>query len=151
MDKFSDRLKEAMTVRNIRLIDLANATKINKGTISNYLSGKYQPKNDNALLIANALNINLPWLLGYDDVPMEVNQYVDYTTPSEENGSYITIELEKNFDEHITKEQWDSYYDKIMAMPESARIDVLKMVVLSIVIYDTKKKINDNSIKGSHK
>lgn len=67
MNTFPTRLKEAMALRNARLTDLANETKIHKGTISNYLSGKYQPKGNNTLLIAKALNVNPLWLMGLED------------------------------------------------------------------------------------
>ena len=138
--KFSDRLKEAMEFRNFRQVDLVNSTKIDKGTISNYLSGKYEPKSVNAVLIADALNVNLPWLLGHD-VPMEKDQYVEYSA-SENNESYLTIEWEKDFGANITKEKWAEFYDKIMSLPEPMKLDVLKYVVLSIQLADMKEKMH---------
>lgn len=64
-----DRLREAMGLRGFRAVDLVEATGIPKGTISYYLSGKTEPKADRLYLIAQALDINEAWLLGYD-VPM---------------------------------------------------------------------------------
>ena len=140
MSVFAERLKEAMVLRHYRQIDVANATHIDKGTISNYLNGKYEPKNANARLIARALNVNLPWLLGYEDVPMEVNQYVEYSEPKEEDGSYTTFEWEEGFEEKITKDVWTGYYDSIVALPDDMKIDVFKYVLLYVTISDMKKR-----------
>lgn len=66
----SDRIKEAMKIREMRQIDLAKATGISKPAISQYVSGKYVPKQAATFLIAKALNVSEAWLMGYD-VPME--------------------------------------------------------------------------------
>ena len=65
-----DRLREALNRRGWRAVDLVEATGIPKGTISYYLSGKTEPKADRLYTIAQALDINEAWLLGYD-VPKE--------------------------------------------------------------------------------
>ena len=65
-----DRLQEAMKIRGFRAVDLIEATGIPKGTISYYISGKTEPKADSLYAIAQALNVNEAWLLGYD-IPME--------------------------------------------------------------------------------
>lgn len=64
------RLNEALIVRNMRASDLSERTKIPKGAISYYLSGKSQPKADRLHLIAKALDVSEAWLLGFD-VSME--------------------------------------------------------------------------------
>ena len=67
--ELKERLREAMELRGMRAVDLVEATGIPKGTISYYLSGKTEPKADRLYIIAQALDINEAWLLGYD-VPM---------------------------------------------------------------------------------
>ena len=64
------RLKEGMELRNLKQVDLVEMTKINKGALSSYLSGKYSPKQDNIYKLAMALNVSEAWLMGYD-VPIE--------------------------------------------------------------------------------
>ena len=64
--ELKDRLREAMEMRGMRAVDLVEQTGIPKGTISYYLSGKTEPKNDRIYILAKALNINEAWLLGYD-------------------------------------------------------------------------------------
>ena len=66
----SDRLKEAMRIRQMKQADLARATGLAKGGISNYVTGRYEPKSDVINKLAKALNCSEMWLWGYD-VPME--------------------------------------------------------------------------------
>lgn len=71
-DELNNRLRYAMNVRNIKSIDLSSKTGIDKSQISHYLKGDYKAKQDTLYLMANALNVNPVWLMGYD-VPMERN------------------------------------------------------------------------------
>lgn len=64
--EFKIRLKQALELRNMRAVDLVNKTGIPKGAISYYLAGRSQPKADRLYLIAQALDVNEAWLLGYD-------------------------------------------------------------------------------------
>ena len=65
-----ERLREALSNAKMKQIELSQQTGIDRGTISNYLSGKYEPKSDAINKMAIALNVNEMWLWGYD-VPME--------------------------------------------------------------------------------
>ena len=65
-----ERLRVALNKREMKQIELARLTKIDSGTINNYLAGKYEPKQDKLGIIADALNVDPVWLMGYD-VPME--------------------------------------------------------------------------------
>jgi transcriptional regulator with XRE-family HTH domain len=101
-ENFSLRLKKALEIRNMRQIDLANKTKLDKSLISCYLSGKYEAKQDNVYLLAKALNVSEPWLMGYD-VPME----------SEENINNELKELaQSEFDRTLFKKYGELTEDK---------------------------------------
>lgn len=65
-----DRLREAMHLSGKKQIDLVRITGIDKGSISNYLSGRYEPKQEAIYKLAMALDVSEMWLWGYD-VPME--------------------------------------------------------------------------------
>ena len=65
-----DRLKEAMQRADKKQADLVRETGLNRGTISRYLSGAVEPRQDAAYKLALALNVSETWLWGYD-VPME--------------------------------------------------------------------------------
>lgn len=64
-----DRLKEAMSIRQMRAADLVEVSGVPKSAISFYLAGKSKPKADRLYTLARVLNVNEAWLLGYD-VPM---------------------------------------------------------------------------------
>jgi transcriptional regulator with XRE-family HTH domain len=59
-----------MRIRQLKQADLARATGLAKGGISNYITGRYEPKSDVISKLAKALNCSEMWLWGYD-VPME--------------------------------------------------------------------------------
>jgi transcriptional regulator with XRE-family HTH domain len=64
--EFKDRLKQALDVRNMKAVDLCEKTKIPKGAISYYLSGRSTPKADRLYIICKALDVSEAWILGYD-------------------------------------------------------------------------------------
>lgn len=65
-----ERLREAMDMAGKKQVDLVRATGIDKGSISNYLSGRYEPKQEAIYKLAIALDVSEMWLWGYD-VPAE--------------------------------------------------------------------------------
>ena len=65
-ESFASRLSKALLIRNMKPIDLAKKSGINKATISEYLNGKYEAKQTNIYILAKALNINEAWLMGFD-------------------------------------------------------------------------------------
>lgn len=65
----SQRLREALTASGMKQADLVRETGLDRGSISSYLSGKYEPKQKAIYKMARALNVSESWLLGYD-VPM---------------------------------------------------------------------------------
>ena len=72
MSKFTDRLNRAITIRNIKPIDLANKSGISKSRISQYMNWLYDAKQDALFKIATALDVNVAWLMGHD-VPMDID------------------------------------------------------------------------------
>lgn len=66
----SERIKEALSIRNMKQSELVEKTKIGKSSISTYISGAYEPKQRNIYKIAEALDVNEAWLMGHD-VPMD--------------------------------------------------------------------------------
>lgn len=67
---FASRLALALEYRNMKAVDLSRKTNVSEGTISCYINGKYQAKQNRVKVFAEALNVNPAWLMGYD-VPME--------------------------------------------------------------------------------
>lgn len=61
-----ERLREAMNAIGKKQVDLVRETGIDKGSISNYLSGRYEPKQEAIYKLAIALDVSEMWLWGYD-------------------------------------------------------------------------------------
>lgn len=72
----AERLQEAMRICHKRQTDLAEETGIAKGTISNYINGRYEPKAPAIAKLAKALRCSEMWLIGFD-VPMDRYAYVE--------------------------------------------------------------------------
>lgn len=89
-DTFANRLKKALDYNNMKPVELANKTGINKSLISNYLSGSFKAKQNKLDVIARVLNVSEAWLMGYD-VDMD-REWFEEKEPSEltiDNARYI--------------------------------------------------------------
>lgn len=75
MENTSQRLNQIMRERNLRQVDVLNlckpyckkyGVKMNKSDLSQYLAGKFLPKQDKLTVLAMGLNVSETWLMGYD-------------------------------------------------------------------------------------
>lgn len=73
IEKCSIRISKALSIRGMKQSDLCEKTKIPKSAISQYISGTFEPKQDRLFLIAQALDVDPVWLMGFD-VPMDKEQ-----------------------------------------------------------------------------
>lgn len=71
MSVFTERLIQAMNARDIRQIDIVNATGMTTGKVSSYVSGRYTPNGKTMTVLARVLSVNPEWLAGTSDV-MEI-------------------------------------------------------------------------------
>lgn len=72
VESFEDRLKYAMNLRGKTQSDLAKNFNWSRSTVSQYCNPhiSYKPKADRMYMIAEYLNVNPLWLMGYDE-PMD--------------------------------------------------------------------------------
>lgn len=66
----AERIRVAMGKSGKKQADLVRETGLDRGAISSYLSGKYEPKQKAIYKLSKALDVSEAWLLGYE-VPME--------------------------------------------------------------------------------
>ena len=70
MDKpiatIADRLREALDAAGKKQVDLVRDIGLDRGSVSSYLSGKYEPKQKAIYKMAQYLDVSEAWLLGYD-------------------------------------------------------------------------------------
>lgn len=78
MKSFSERLRYYMDIKGLKQADLVEKTGINKSSISEYLSGNYEPKQRNIYKLATALSVKPSQLMGVsdDEVPSSRNNTV---------------------------------------------------------------------------
>ena len=106
IDSFANRLDLALKRNNMRPIDLANKTHIDKSSISRYLSGDWKASQKRLTLIAMALNTNEAWLMGYDvsDVPNKSHiNYKDYDTVRNKSNALTLEEKKKKMLDYMNK------------------------------------------------
>ena len=66
MSSFAENLRAAMAERNLTQAELSKRTGISKSFISQYLSGKFKPREDKLSVLAQALGTTKGALLGYE-------------------------------------------------------------------------------------
>lgn len=87
----AERLREAMTAAGKKQADLMRETGLDRGAISSYLSGKYEPKQVAIGKLAAALGVSEMWLCGYD-VPRD-------RTPEQKKNDHLArmvVQLRKD-------------------------------------------------------
>lgn len=73
--EFSKYLSNLLEERGLSQKSLSRLTEIRESTISDWINGKYLPKQDKRLLIAKALNISPERLYTLDDEPPTEDDY----------------------------------------------------------------------------
>ena len=66
----AERLRYAIEYRHTSAAEVSRQTKISRGSLSQYMSGKFTPKQDRIYILANYLRVSPAWLMGVD-CPME--------------------------------------------------------------------------------
>lgn len=78
-----NRIEQAINIRGMKRIELAEKTGISKATISNWINQKYQPKQESLFKLAKVLDVSEMWLAGYN-APMERINREEIIIPPEE-------------------------------------------------------------------
>lgn len=92
VDSCGKRIAKAMVIRGMRQSELCRLAKIPKSSLSLYLSGAYEPKQDRVYSIAQALDVSEAWLMGYD-VPMEKEKEISPSEAQLTEGERVLLEL----------------------------------------------------------
>lgn len=92
VESCSQRISDALKHRNMKQADLCKLAKVPKSSLSLYLSGAYEPKQDRIYDMARVLNVSEAWLMGYD-VPMERQKATSPEEPKLSEGEQLLLEL----------------------------------------------------------
>lgn len=63
---FAERLKFGMNEKGIAAVDLSRKSGVSESMISNYRAGRYEATQVNLQKLAEALDVSIAWLMGYD-------------------------------------------------------------------------------------
>ena len=91
-ETISARIKKALRIKGMKQADLCQITKIPKSSLSQYLSGDFEPKQDRIYLISKALNVSEAWLMGFD-VPMDRQKASAPSKVELNEGEQLLIDL----------------------------------------------------------
>jgi len=117
MNEFQNRLRQAMKEKNISQAELARRTNIGRNSISDYLNGKYEAKQDKVYLLANALGVDEGWLIGFDTS----KEKVIADQPSNPPKNNETSEFAEVLAAHIDKDATEEEIEEILAYIEMKR------------------------------
>jgi len=102
MSTFAENLRAAMEEKQITQSELCKRTGISKSFVSQYLSGKFKPRDDKLTLLAQALDTTKGRLMGYESARVTKNYETDnlikvsvYSADEPDNPwstAYITAE-----------------------------------------------------------
>lgn len=99
VDSCGKRIAQALIIKGMRQADLCKIAGVPKSSLSLYLSGAYDPKQDRVYDMAKALNVSEAWLMGYD-VPMErIEEKKPPEEPKLSEGEEILLDLFKRIPE----------------------------------------------------
>lgn len=101
IDTCASRIAAALIIRGMKQSDLCRIAGVPKSSLSLYLSGAYEPKQDRIYMMAKALDVSEAWLLGYN-VPMEKKK----NTPEEPmltEGEKVLLDLFRSVPEEKKK------------------------------------------------
>lgn len=94
---FGARLCEAMNRQNIKSVDLARISGVSQSDISNYRAGRYEASQVKLQKLAEALDVSIPWLMGFD-VPLTSYQRILATSENDAFRDRMKAEYGALFD-----------------------------------------------------
>lgn len=127
----SARLKQIMSERNLKQVDIIKQSeplqkkfniKMSKSALSQYVNGVQLPDQHRIFLLSRSLNVNEPWLMGYD-------------VPKERQVSDDILETTHN-------EHYDRSKQQKVLTPEALMLDNIKQVVKDLE-FERQKKVFD--------
>jgi len=83
MKEIKDRLQEALQMRDMTRSELSELSGVPKPMITDYLKGRYKPKQNNIYALSKALRVNPAWFMGYEDIDADDLSYLDGSAPAE--------------------------------------------------------------------
>lgn len=93
MATFTERFREALTLRNLTPAELSRLSGIAEGVISRYRTGEQTAAQKNLIKLSTALNVPVDWLIGTSDdfVHSEISFYDTFKNLCDSKGISCTM------------------------------------------------------------
>lgn len=111
-DSCGKRIALALSIKGMKQSELCKLANVPKSSLSLYLSGAYEPKQDRVYDIAKALNVSEAWLMGYDvpmDRPKETSPISEELLTEEEKEMLDIFRLIPEGDQRVFLEMGRAY------------------------------------------
>lgn len=105
-----------MKDNGITQAELSRVSGISKSTLSEWLNGKYEPKQNNIYILSRALNVNPTWLMGLDvqkEIQEDITVIYNQLEPPRQQKVYNLAEHELEEQRYI--EESDDYLGQTAA------------------------------------
>lgn len=86
------RIRKSMEEKKMNATELSKASGVGKSDLSNYLNGKYRPKQDKIVLLAAALEVDPVWL-GAIDIQLEAHEQAKLLSENANDQSENVLKL----------------------------------------------------------
>lgn len=108
-ETFSNRIREALYLAKMTASELCRVTGIPKSAMSQYINGKFEPKQDRLFLIAKALKVDVAWLMGFNVPRVES----DSSDNSVATNDYLLLNKYHKLNE-LGKKRANTYIDDLL-------------------------------------
>lgn len=137
----ADRLLQIMKDRNLSqtdILDLARpfceeyGVKLNKSDLSQYVTGKFEPRSDKRFILGQALDVSEAWLMGFD-VPMHNGA----DTTKNERGCTMRIKLKEMTSctgQQALMNHSTSFYDEVRKSLDDGDVMTAKAMISGLCI-----------------
>ena len=122
MDSFQSRLRQAISEANMSQAELARKSGLGRNSSSEYLKGKYKASQTSLNAIANALNVDVNWLIGN-------NVETDKTSQAIDTMVNAILDEFHTYNGHITSEVQLNDIQKILTAYLSAQRTSMRAIV----------------------
>lgn len=114
--KFSTRLRNVLKEKGMTQTELSKRAGISKSVISEWLSDKYEPKQDKIYMVAEALSVSPSWLFGVSDnkeVSYSITTIYNQLSKPRQQKVYNFAERQLEQQNHMNEQ--DDYYGRAAA------------------------------------
>ena len=113
-----ERLKEMMSALELKPVDICKRCGIQKSSLSNYINGTREPRQDQISLICDPFEIDPAWLMGYD-VPMYRPKQMSYFVSDSRHDRGLSPVIESKEEIEIALELYEKYKNAIPQVREA--------------------------------